>query len=262
MTRNQIEYWKLQESKRSNAANERETARHNVATEGITQTHYERSDAESERHNRATEGIDISRLAEQSRHNRVTESQTDRQLDISERQTTETERHNRAGETISIAQLGETSRHNRASESLTGVDLNIRAGQLAETQRHNEQQEYIDTILARGKYALDKANAALANAKEAYVAIDSLSNYELNSARKQQLDSAINKATAEISQIEQNMSYKNYDEVLKGLDTLSRLLSSLDDVVRAYNGLKGSDNRTSEQKWLDQLDAAIDELNR
>lgn len=73
MTSNQIAYWNLQETKRSNAARETETARSNRAREG-----------ETSRHNVVQEGIDRSRvgvergkLAETQLHNRKTESQSD-----------------------------------------------------------------------------------------------------------------------------------------------------------------------------------------
>lgn len=75
MTHNQIEYAKLQETKRSNLVTEGETNRHNIVTENetnrhnlatesnetqkniINQAHYERLDTETARHNAAQEAI-------------------------------------------------------------------------------------------------------------------------------------------------------------------------------------------------------------
>lgn len=71
----QVEYWKLQETKR-----------HNVVAEELTRTEL----AEIARHNLATE-------TETNRHNVVTEKQTDRQI-------RETIRHNKATEAIGRTQ--------------------------------------------------------------------------------------------------------------------------------------------------------------
>lgn len=84
MTQNQIAYWNLQETKRSNVSREFETHRHNVADE-----------TETNRHNVRTEN-------ETSRHNLVGER--------------ETNRHNLASESFNISQLQEAYRHNVATE--------------------------------------------------------------------------------------------------------------------------------------------------
>lgn len=90
MTANQIAYWNLQETKRSNLAKESETSRHNLATEGKDLATLQETSA----HNRATESIAAGQLGEQIRHNVSTE-------------------------TIDISRLNETARHNKASEELT-----------------------------------------------------------------------------------------------------------------------------------------------
>lgn len=93
MTHNQIDYWNLQETKRSNLAKETETNRHNVAFEN-----------ETNRHNVVSEGIDMGNLIELSRHNQATEY--------------ETNRHNVASESLDASKLQETQRHNIATEEI------------------------------------------------------------------------------------------------------------------------------------------------
>lgn len=51
MTQNQIAYWSLQETKRSNQIREGETFRHNVATESETSRHNIAGENELHRHN-------------------------------------------------------------------------------------------------------------------------------------------------------------------------------------------------------------------
>jgi multidrug efflux pump subunit AcrA (membrane-fusion protein) len=72
MTGLQVDFWRLQETERSNKKSEeqrglelQEATRHNKTTE-----------AETERHNRETERIDWARVGETSRHNQVSEQQT------------------------------------------------------------------------------------------------------------------------------------------------------------------------------------------
>lgn len=69
MTRNQLQYWANQETKRSNLANEQETHRsnvadeterhrHNTVTEFETSRHNVKGERETNRHNLASEKID------------------------------------------------------------------------------------------------------------------------------------------------------------------------------------------------------------
>lgn len=69
MLATQISYWSLQETKRTNLANEKETNRHNLMTE-----------KETNRHNVATEEHNKNVLKEQIRHNKKTEELTDKQI--------------------------------------------------------------------------------------------------------------------------------------------------------------------------------------
>lgn len=69
MTQNQIAYWSLVETKRSNQAREYETARHNRAQEQISWANI----SELARHNRKTEFQSSQVLEEQIRHNMIDE---------------------------------------------------------------------------------------------------------------------------------------------------------------------------------------------
>lgn len=125
MTQNQIAYWNLQETKRSNATREQETNRHNVATE-----------RENERHNTVSEG-------EIGRHNVVTER--------------ETTRHNRETENFNISQLQESQRHNVATENLGHLQLN-------ESVRHNTVSEQQNAVANTIKSRANDINEAYNNA--------------------------------------------------------------------------------------------------
>lgn len=173
MTRNQIDYWNLQEQKRSNRANEEnvrrnndEVARHNKASESLGSAQL----VESVHHNRATEQVNLGQLNESIRHNKAGESLSSR--DIEERI-----RHNKVGESNDLAKLAETYRSNvatlneairsnKANESLKSQqnaiaarNLSLQAAktsnearQIAENIRHNKSQE----SLQQAKNDIDK----------------------------------------------------------------------------------------------------------
>lgn len=184
MTKNQIEYAKLLESRRSNLANE-------DLTKARDKNAYEinlRNAAESERHNRATEAQarasldetiranqareahEVNVLAETSRSNRAREEETKRSNLAKE---AETNRSNLAREKetyrSNVARETETARSNRANESLNSRNIDIsqmslaervRAAQaqeahnravLSETQRHNQASEDVGRLNAYAK---------------------------------------------------------------------------------------------------------------
>lgn len=161
MTANQINYWKLQEDKRSNRAKETETNRSNLANEGLTR----QRDAN-------TLYLGTINAAENQRHNLATETETNRSNVAKEQ---ETYRSNVARESennrSNLAREQENYRHNVMSEGLTrrGQDIsydlgnkNIQLGyaNLAESNRHNTMTENItmrknslDNLMARLNYA-------------------------------------------------------------------------------------------------------------
>lgn len=148
MTRNQIEYNKLLETRRSNLANEdltrtrdtaareakvielREAARHNLAQEGLTGRGLDIQQGsldETSRHNRQSEAVALGQLQESKRHNVVGEQ--------------EVSRHNRQTEEAQIIQLNEVQRHNQVTENETAThNRNVES----ETRRHNVVGEATD----------------------------------------------------------------------------------------------------------------------
>nr|AVX53536.1 putative ORF1 [Marmot picobirnavirus] len=100
MTKNQLEYLGLEETKRNNMVVSAETNRHNVATE-----------AETGRHNLVTEG-------ETHRHDLVLEDQGQQQISETVRSNKERERQGRDNIAISQGALKETKRHDKATEKI------------------------------------------------------------------------------------------------------------------------------------------------
>jgi inorganic pyrophosphatase/exopolyphosphatase len=178
MTRNQLEYWNLQETKRHNAATEGETGRHNVAEEGETKRHNVMSESEMQRHNMRTEMQTDTNLLETQRHNIATEGYTkqsvaetqranrasesirreqnrleSQKLGLTQSQIAESIRHNIASEGISLSSLAETQRSNKARESLTAMET-------SEMIRHNKENElvsYLNTGISAANSVADIA---------------------------------------------------------------------------------------------------------
>lgn len=162
MTKNQLEYWRNEETKRANRATESEEKRHNLAMEG----HNARSLIESGRHNRVTE-------AETGRSNRANEYLKSQSNTIALNQLGENRRHNMATETNDLLKIeqqryatDEQRRHNQQSEKIDSVrnDINreynrdtIRLGnkQADEAKRHNQTSEWITGIHAAGDITND-----------------------------------------------------------------------------------------------------------
>lgn len=119
MTANQINYWNLQETKRSNLARE----------------------TEATRHNKEVEGYNTGSLLETARHNQANEQ--------------EASRHNIQSENLSFITASEMARHNKASEGIDRSKVAVQQGQLAETVRHNREN---DAWLGYDKYT-DRMNA-------------------------------------------------------------------------------------------------------
>lgn len=127
MTRNQIYYWELQETKRSNLSREAETHRANVASEN-----------ETYRHNTASETLTSLANQEQARHNRAVEAETNRANLANEQIKTATL-------TLDVAKLQEQNRSNLANESIarSNAETNARNAstsyaQVQETIRNNQ----------------------------------------------------------------------------------------------------------------------------
>lgn len=102
MTKNQLEYLGLEETKRNNVVVAEETNRHNKAVEFETHRSNVTNEQETNRHNLVGEGISQGTLDETKRHNIATEKQTSKEL-------SENRRHNKVTEK-------EAGRHNKVTE--------------------------------------------------------------------------------------------------------------------------------------------------
>lgn len=160
MTHNQIEYWKLEETKRSNRTNEAENKRHNVATEGETYRHNYATETEANRHNLTTELIDMNKFYEQARSNRANEALTHERNTIESGKLAETIRSNKANESIKKSQLAETERHNQTTEKLGWYDTTLGSG----TSIINTRVRDNNNNSAKGR-AISTATATIAGQK-------------------------------------------------------------------------------------------------
>nr|AVX53660.1 putative ORF1 [Marmot picobirnavirus] len=163
MTKNQIEYAKLLELKRSNKAQE-----------GITSAR----DAESARHNVAAETISLDQLSEVRRSNQSKERETARSNLARERETaraniaqeTELKRSNLARETenkrSNIASLNEAIRTHRANEGISSRDVQNRytlgrEGNLVTISGQNVSRDRNE--IERDRLSVDKKRTAAQN---------------------------------------------------------------------------------------------------
>lgn len=152
MTKNQIEYAKLLETRRSNIAQEdltksrdAEGARHNLVTEGISRASLDETsrankarEQETRRANLASETLTAARDAETARANLEREKENFRSHAAQERiQLTTLEETRRAN----LAKEQEAKRSNQAKEQLTARELNIKDATLSETIRSNQARE-------------------------------------------------------------------------------------------------------------------------
>lgn len=192
MTTNQINYWSLQERRRSALVTEAETERHNRAVEEVsrgeleeksrsnleqerirwgelaeTTRHNSQVESESHRHNVAQERYNAQSLGETVRHNTMTERQAANEL-------AEHSRHNLADEQIRTSQVTETNRHNVATEDETRrhnivnevEDAALGAWQRGETTRHNLATENIERLKAMQKHTYTTNNTYNINVPE------------------------------------------------------------------------------------------------
>nr|AVX53306.1 putative ORF1 [Marmot picobirnavirus] len=135
MTKNQLEYWAQQETKRSNLANLAEVNRHNLAVERLTAA----NQSEAARHNTASE-------AEAHRANVQSEQIRRDSNAISWSGLTETVQHNRASEDTNLLLAAASGR--QASAALQQASANQFSAITSrhaqqETARHNFMQELL-----------------------------------------------------------------------------------------------------------------------
>lgn len=165
MTKNQIDYWNLQESKRANLARESETAKHNreVEKQGRdtiieTVTHNRNSERETAGHNRATEAQSSLDLLERSRSNRANEALTAQRNVNESNRLIETTRSNLANEAIGRSNassnlVGANTKRIEAANN-TG-NLIVRQRAQNETERANRASEALRSEEIGAKTATD-----------------------------------------------------------------------------------------------------------
>lgn len=198
MTANQIAYWNMMESKRSNLARERETYRSNVARE--TETHRNNTatealtglrDAETKRNN-------LARLAEEKRNNIARLAEDERTHRVKE---AEDHRTNVFNEQIKLLDVQEKGRANQAGELLKQTDqvlkqkdqdlkskeLQIEAGKAAGDLSYKLGTLNTDHVNALGNIAhqerQDKAAAKQARTAGWKVASDFITNMVRNAVQ-------------------------------------------------------------------------------
>lgn len=169
MTRMQIEYARLQETRRNNAV--MEAIRDYEAKEGIKYSYAQLG--ESTRHNKATEGLQQQSVNENARHNQATERYNVQVLAESNRHNLETEQHNRnmleesrrasiMSELFKSQQLQESERHNRAMERQAGNELTslnlYRTAQILSQQQIEAQKDQTNQMYLAQKTAQEAAD--------------------------------------------------------------------------------------------------------
>lgn len=198
MTRNQIEYWSLLETKRANA----ETQRSNLSRE-----------AETARHNQAAESIDLGKLAESTRHNTAAEQQAGMEL-------AETTRSHKASEKNTRIANRETQRAHEASEFLQGRTIEMGTNTLRETVRSNKAKEALELSKQAETRRANMASEAqrlreLAEQIRTHKANESIASRNAQTqAFKQLADESFQKAQVQL---------KNAENVLKGEANAVRL---------------------------------------
>lgn len=173
MTKNQIEYQKLVETKRANQAQETITRMRDANTHSVAVGQLN----EAIRHNYATEGQERQKLYEMTRHNEATEQ-------------------------VALMSAQETARHNAAAEALQGQQITLGYQQLSETSRHNYAMEN-ETNRHNVAVENESARANLARETIDRFNVDSLDRYR---------SSQIGLGYSELNEKRRsNMVYENLD---------------------------------------------------
>lgn len=163
MLSTQVEYWKLQETKR-----------HNQATEGFSYAQL----AEDTRHNRADERQNYYSYLESSRHNRAAEEIGYRNIDLGYANLSELSTHNRAMEAIGQTQAqaslisanASVMQANAAQISATANLRNAATNEINAQTRKNELKLAVskapyENMLNRAKTATERARRKTAESE-------------------------------------------------------------------------------------------------
>lgn len=172
MTKNQIEYWNLQENKRANLARELETNRANRAREGIDSSYYQGQLQLRSQELGETRRSNLSREAELYRSNVAREMETHRSNVVGEG---ELHRHNLATEMsaarqadAALSQAGAAWMRAQNEATYQSRIAGVQEGQLVELNRHNRELESWQGVETMAKSNLNVAQGELARSQADY----------------------------------------------------------------------------------------------
>lgn len=256
MTKNQLDYLGLEETKRSNLARETETHRNNLATETEINRSNVAREVETNRHNVATEAethrsnlvgeqLQGQRNEEEGRHNRAVEQETERNNNLVARGVHERNVLSYAGTKYSADTQARTSRataRTAAEATKMAAATSANAAKYS-ADRHAEASKYAADLQSKTSLtsaeiqSLDKYRDRLHDA--AQKGYDRASRKDIarlqqdaqtlrtmleNAARKgindDNLRQKINELTVQMSQFEVNTTQKTFENLVKLIDAI------------------------------------------
>lgn len=274
MTANQIAYWNLSETNRHNIATEGETGRHNRQQESIDLSKLEETkrsnvaneketnrsnlarEAETHRSNTVRESIDLGQFNENIRHNKASERTNQQNADTNVKLADETIRSNKERETetkrSNLVNEAERARSNKASEEAAMIAAQARIEQAKAAQKsaeaaakQAETSSYLASVTAEtnrvrnaiesrladvqaGRLSLDAANSQIANEIAQNRAVwDNLltsTKVGLTEQQKQKVAYEIDNVVAD-TQLKQSQKDTGYARgILMGVDSLLNLI--------------------------------------
>nr|AVX53789.1 putative ORF1 [Marmot picobirnavirus] len=153
MTQNQIAYWNLVETRRSNQAKERENTRSNTAKERENYRSNLAREQETATHNRIVEANDIRNLQENKRSNQARERETNRTNLANEdiRRTTNTNNwlNTQMNRNLEYDKLNETKQRRYVDERLANIrqqEANTNSGYLTLDEAEKIWRRDFDTV--------------------------------------------------------------------------------------------------------------------
>jgi len=178
MLATQISYWSLQETKRSNRANEKETNRHNLMTEQEVNRHNVVTEKETERHNKETErlsdkqinynyNIALNQLANQRYANETAR----RQAATQERAVLNQAAYQRA--LVRVQEMAAANNYN------LGLDANRIAQQNANVGRSNADTARMNAEIAQNRAQTEAIRAGVQNQTDLFNAATKAKEAEL-----------------------------------------------------------------------------------
>lgn len=209
MTKNQIDYWNMQEGKRHNIVTERETERHGRATEQVQVGTLE----EAARHNRATESLDISKLGETQRHNQASENIEQGKVDLGR------------------LELSESQRSHLANEALQGVDLNIKSAQQQETARHNFISEGLTRLQTAADAELKRSQTELNEIESKWRDLLKTQEVEINASKRRQIEQQIAESRKQVELAQSNILRNNVSNITSSVTAAGQLIRGVGSLI-------------------------------